>query len=149
MLLKDSISDIRLFSARVVSEKADYIEPILKDIRDLYGQLLAVIRDMGKGIAKGVESIFEGTVVIICHFHFLRALGDRLFKYYHDKFRKNVDKIGVKGKLEELRRNTKTRLKTARKGIDTFLEEISSNRKEELAFKGKGAHILRAFNMIE
>jgi len=73
-------------------------------------------------------------------------LDDRLFKYYHDKFRKNVDKIGVKGKLEELRRNTKTRLETARKGIDTFLEEISSNRKEELAFKGKGAHILLGEN---
>jgi hypothetical protein len=121
MLLKDSISGIRLFSARVVSEKADYIEPILKDIRDLYGHPLAVIRDMGKGIAKAVESIFEGTVVIICHFHFLRALGDRLFKYYHDKFRKNVDKTGVKGKLEELRRNAKTRLKTAR---DSFAVEI-------------------------
>lgn len=276
MLLKDSISGIRLFSARVVSEKADYIEPALKDIRDLYGQPLAVIRDMGKGVAKGVESIFGGAVVIICHFHFLRALGDRLFKYYHDKFRINVDKTGVKGKLEELRRNAKTRLKTAqdpfaveilnelvcilddvltsfgeglgypfdlsklrfyerclkaekhveqlvercikawnrvaivydvhnvlkglhkssyrlakyaeilqerevwfekarqalrwkngpiplstkvrwgdgelkaaRKGIDTFLEEISSNRKEELAFKGKGSQLLRAFSTIE
>lgn len=276
ILLKDSISGIRLFSARVVSEKADYIEPILKDIRDLYGQPLAVIRDMGKGVAKGVENVFEGAVVIICHFHFLRALGDRLFKYYHDKFRKNVDKTGVKGKLEDLRRKAKTRLKTARdpfaveilnevvgilddvltssgeglgypfdlsklrfyerclkaekhigklvercikawnrvaiaydvhnvlkrlhkssyglakyaeilqerevwfkkarralrwkngpiplstkvrwsdgelkaarKGIDTFLEEITLNRKEELAFKGKGSHLLRAFGTIE
>lgn len=121
MLLKDSISDIRLFSERVVSEKADYIKPILEDIRDLYGQPLAVIRDMGKGIAKAVDNVFEGTVVIICHFHFLRALGNRLFKYYHDKFRKNVDKTGVKGKLKELRRNAKTRLKTVR---DPFAAEI-------------------------
>ena len=44
MLLKDSISGIRLSSERVVSEKADYIEPILEDIRDLYGPPLAVIR---------------------------------------------------------------------------------------------------------
>ena len=86
MLLKDSIFGIRLSSERVVSEKADYIEPILEDIRDLYGPPLAVIRDMGKGIAKAVDNVFEGTVVIICHFHFLRALGNRLFKYYHDKF---------------------------------------------------------------
>ena len=121
MLLKDSISGIRLFSERVVSEKADYIKPILEDIRDLYGQPLAVIRDMGKGIAKAVDNVFEGTVVIICHFHFLRALGNRLFKYYHDKFRKNVDKTGVKGKLKELRRNAKTRLKTVR---DHFAAEI-------------------------
>ncbi len=276
MLLKDSISGIRLFSTRVVFEKADYIEPILKDIRDLYGHPLAVMRDMGKGVAKGVDNVFEGAVVIICHFHFLRALGDRLFKYYYQDFRKNVDKTGVKGKLEDLRRKAKTRLKTARdpfaveilnelvgvldevltssgeglgypfdlsklrfyerclkaekrveklvescikawnrvaiaydvhdvlkrlhkssyglakyagilqerevwfekarqalrwkngpiplstkvrwsngelkaarKGIDTFLEEISSNRKEELAFKGKGTHLLRAFGTIE
>lgn len=121
MLLKDSISGIRLFSERVVSEKADYIKPILEDIRDLYGQPLAVIRDMGKGIAKAVDNVFEGTVVIICHFHFLRALGNRLFKYYHDKFRKNVDKTGVKGKLKELRRNAKTRLKAVR---DPFAAEI-------------------------
>lgn len=121
MLLKDSTSGIRLFSERVVSEKADYIKPILEDIRDLYGQPLAVIRDMGKGIAKAVDNVFEGTVVIICHFHFLRALGNRLFKYYHDKFRKNLDKTGVKGKLKELRRNAKTRLKTVR---DPFAAEI-------------------------
>jgi len=31
-------------------------------------------------------------------------LGDRLFKYYYKEFRKNVDKTGVKGKLEDLRR---------------------------------------------
>jgi hypothetical protein len=121
MLLKDSISGIQLFSERVVSEKADYIKPILEDIRDLYGPPLAVIRDMGKGNAKAVDNVFEGAVVIICHFHFLRALGNRLFKYYHDKFRKNVDKTGVKGKLKELRRNAKTRLKTAR---DPFAVEI-------------------------
>jgi hypothetical protein len=121
MLLKDSISGILLFSERVVSEKADYIKPILEGIRDLYGQPLAVIRDMGKGIAKAVDNVFEGTVVIICHFHFLRALGNRLFKYYHDKFRKKVDKTGVKGKLKELRRNAKTRLKTVR---DPFAAEI-------------------------
>lgn len=121
ILLKDSISNIRLFSTRVVSEKVDYIEPILRDIRDLYGQPLAVIRDMRKGVAKGVDNVFEGAVVIICHFHFLRALGDRLFKYYYKEFRKNVDKTGVKGKLEDLRRKAKTRLKTVR---DTFAIEI-------------------------
>lgn len=48
ILLKDSISGIRLLSSRVVSEKADYIEPILQGIHDLFGQPLAVIRDMGK-----------------------------------------------------------------------------------------------------
>ncbi|NQE53818.1 hypothetical protein C5S29_09515 [ANME-1 cluster archaeon GoMg3.2] len=35
MLLKDSIFGIQLFSERVVSEKADYIKPVLEDIRDL------------------------------------------------------------------------------------------------------------------
>lgn len=40
-------------------------------------------------------------------------------------------------------------LKAARKGIDTFLEEITSNRKEGLVLKGKGSHLLRAFGTIE
>ena len=40
-------------------------------------------------------------------------------------------------------------LKAARKGIDTFLEEITLNQKDELAFKGKGSHLLRAFDTIE
>jgi len=38
-----------------------------------------------------------------------------------DKFRKNVDKTGVKGKLEDLRRKAKTRLETVR---DPFAAEI-------------------------
>ena len=40
-------------------------------------------------------------------------------------------------------------MKAARKGIDTFLEEIRSNRKEELVLKGKEYHLLRAFGTIE
>lgn len=40
-------------------------------------------------------------------------------------------------------------LKAARKGIDTFLEEIRLNRKEELVIKGKRAHFLCAFGTIE
>ena len=40
-------------------------------------------------------------------------------------------------------------MKTARKGIDTFLEEISSNRKEVLVLRGKGSHLLRDFGTIE
>jgi len=40
-------------------------------------------------------------------------------------------------------------LKAARKGIDTFLEEISLNQREELSCKGKGTHLLRAFGTIE
>ena len=40
-------------------------------------------------------------------------------------------------------------LKAAIKGIDTFLEEISLNQREELSFKGKRFHLLRAFRTIE
>ena len=143
---------------------------------------------------------------IICHFHFLRALGNRLFKYYERclKSEKHVEQLvercinawnrvaiayDVHGVLKRLHKSsyrlakyaeilqerevwfkkarlalrwkngpiplsTKVRwsdgeLKAARKGIDAFLEEISSNRKEGLAFKGKRSHLLRAFGTIE
>jgi len=36
-VLKDSISGIRLLSARVPSEKSDHIKQLLEIIRDLYG----------------------------------------------------------------------------------------------------------------
>ena len=107
MILKDSISGMRLLSARVPSEKSDHIKQLLEVIHKLYGHPLAVIRDMGKGIAQSVEEVFNGVVVIICHFHFPRALGDRLYKHYYKTFRKDLDKTGVSGKLKELRRKAK------------------------------------------
>ena len=80
---------------------------------------------MGKGIAKSVEDVFCGVVVIICHFHFLRALGDRLYKHYYKTFSKDLDKTGIKRKLKELRRKargSKTRNPLAREILGELVD---------------------------
>ena len=110
---------------------------MLEVIRDLYGQPLAVIRDMGKEIAKSVEDVFCGVVVIICHFHFLRALGDRLYKHYYKTFSKDLDKTGIKGKLKELRRKAKGS-KTRNPFAREILEELVDILDDVLSSSGEG-----------
>lgn len=53
----DSISDIVLDNEKIASEKSDYIIPFLERIKKQYGNPLAVVQDMGKGILK-FEIIF-------------------------------------------------------------------------------------------
>ena len=75
----DSITDIVLGNIKIPSEKAEFILPFLREIKANFGNPLAVVQDMGKGIMNAVEEVFDGIRIFICHFHFLRDIGKDLF----------------------------------------------------------------------
>lgn len=75
----DSITEIVLGNVKIPSEKAAKIIPFLRRIARLFGQPLAVVIDMGRGIMKAVEEVFADIPFFICHFHFLRDIGKDLF----------------------------------------------------------------------
>jgi len=95
----DSIMKIVLGNCKILSEKSDNIIPFLKDIKDLFGEPLALVHDMSRGIIKAVSNVFPNTLDFICHFHFLRDIGKDLLETEYDNIRKRLTKYGVTGKL--------------------------------------------------
>lgn len=80
----DSLSEIVLGNVKLPAEDEASIVPFLKRIKATFGDPLALVHDMGRGILKAVAHVFPGVADFICHFHFLRDIGkDFLGGEYH------------------------------------------------------------------
>jgi hypothetical protein len=101
----DSISDIVLGSIKIASEKADFVVPFLRKIKVRFGNPLAVVQDMGKGIMNAVEEAFDGIRIFICHFHFLRDIGKDLFGDDYDVIRKRLRKHAIVCELKNMKKS--------------------------------------------
>ena len=75
----DGISELVLSSIKIPSEKKELLVPFFEQILKQYGEPIALVHDMGKGILAAVEEVFPSTPDFICHFHFLRDIGKDLF----------------------------------------------------------------------
>jgi hypothetical protein len=75
----DEITELILSNVKLPSENSKDIIPFLTQIKKNYGNPLALVHDMGKGICLAVNEVFPGTPDFICHFHFLRDIGKDLF----------------------------------------------------------------------
>ena len=95
----DSIMKIVLGNCKLLSEKSDDIVPFLEDIKDMFGEPLASVHDMAKGIIKAVGIVFPDSLDFICHFHFLRDIGKDLLEAEYDDIRKRLTKHRITGKL--------------------------------------------------
>lgn len=104
LLMKDSWSEIRLLAASIAGESASTVASHLKTLRRYLGKPVAAIRDMGMGIETAIVEIFPGIYVITCHYHFLRAVGLRLFDNTYSGFQSRVDRTGIKKRLRILRK---------------------------------------------
>ena len=112
LLIKDNWSGIRLLAASIPTDAADYVKPHLETLRMQFGNPVAAIRDMGDGIEIALNEVFPGVYVITCHYHFLRAVGQRLFNSIYFNFQRRVDRTGIKKNLRKLQKRFKKRKAT-------------------------------------
>ncbi len=75
----DSITEIVIDNVKLPSENSDQIIPFLTRIKKAYGNPIAMVHDMGRGILKAVKAVFPNVPDFICHFHFLKDIGKDLF----------------------------------------------------------------------
>jgi len=97
----DEITEIVLENVKLSSEKAEKIIPFLHDIKERYGEPLAVVHDMGKGITNASEEVFPDCPDRICHYHFLADIGEDLFGKENARIRGRLSKHGIQGKLRK------------------------------------------------
>lgn len=103
----DSLSEIVLGNVKLPAESEAHIVPFLKRIKKSFGDPLALVHDMGKGILAAVANVFSNVPNFICHFHFLRDIGKDFLGTPYDTIRKQLRKHGVSGALRRQARQLK------------------------------------------
>jgi hypothetical protein len=142
----DSIMQIVLGNAKMRSEKSDDIIPFLRDIKDLFGQPLALVHDMSAAIIKAVGKVFPNTLDLICHFHFLRDIGKDLLEKEYGSIRKRLKNHGISSTLYQRMHSLKRKVNDNWQLIDL----IESDQQQPLQYKELIRHmpIFEAFSLI-
>ncbi len=118
-----------LMAVRVPSEHEDYLRPLVEKTAALFGVPIATVRDMGEGVAKAVAPLrARGVPDFICHYHFLAAVGKKLFeKPYRllgNLLRQHKVQGDLRALLRQLRRYRKSSTFTGRFGSGPVREDL-------------------------
>ena len=130
----DEIAQIVLDNVKIPSEKADKIIPFLERIRNCYGIPLALVHDMGAGILSAVKTVFPGVSDYICHYHFLRDIGNDLYGVEYARLRSELRKYGIRAFIGKV-------VKTLEEKIDTC-PELARNLDCYLEAEGKTGNVM-------
>jgi hypothetical protein len=95
------MTEIVLDNVKLPSEKAELLIPFLRQMKQQYGEPLALVHDMGKGILLAIEEVFPGKPDFICHFHFLRDIGKDLFEEPYQRIRNRIQKLNLRTLLRQ------------------------------------------------
>lgn len=106
----DEIVDIVLGNVKLPSEKAELIAPFLKDFKRNFGDPLAAVHDMSNAICSAIQEVFPGVPDYICHYHFLRDLGNDLFELENSLLRGKLREHGTRSALRETAKKFKEKI---------------------------------------
>lgn len=95
----DEVSNFILANVKVPAENKEQIIPFLKEIKNQYGDPLAVTSDMGRAFLSAISEVFPERPNYICHFHFLRDIGKDLLEKQYSVIRNRLKKYGIKSRL--------------------------------------------------
>jgi len=98
------MTEITIDSWIMPSESRHYIKPFLQHIKDTYGTQLVVIGDMSKEISGAASEIYPGVTHQICHSHYVRNLGDILFKHRYKQLRNKIVNAKILSKFSSLKK---------------------------------------------
>ncbi len=92
-----------LHAARIRTENVVALQPVLQATLDDFGPPLAFVRDLGSAVAKAVASCrTPPSLDLVCHFHFLAAVGGRLLDADHARLRHGLARWKVRSGLRAL-----------------------------------------------
>jgi hypothetical protein len=122
----DSLSEIVLGNVKVPSENTAAIVRFLKLIKRRYGVPVAIVHDLGAGLLAAVKIVFPGVPDFICHFHFLRDLGQDLLDADYEAIRQRLRHHGITETLQQQARQLKNTLAAAPQadGVERFCQSL-------------------------
>ncbi len=101
---------ITLFAESMVTEKEEYIIPIFQRFKAIFGDPIAIVRDMGAAMISSCNKEFPDIPQQICHYHFIRALGMKIFDDIYSEFRSALIKSKIIKNLHYIRKEIKQKI---------------------------------------
>ena len=98
----DAQEKLVLGSIKAPSESTKSVSSLLEQVKNDYGDPLAIVHDLGKANLSAVQNVFPGLADYVFHFHFLRDIGKDLFGYEEAQVRSILQGCGIKGRLRAL-----------------------------------------------
>jgi hypothetical protein len=94
-----------LHAVKIASENAEELCPCIEETIRLFGDPSAIVRDLSTAEAGAVEGLRKkGIPDLICHYHFLGAIGKKLFDEPYAGLRNLLRQSKVRTQLRELLR---------------------------------------------
>jgi hypothetical protein len=98
-----------LMAIRIDSERDDYLRPLIEKTVALFGDPVAIVRDLGEGGARAVAPLRDqGIPDLVCHYHLLAAVGknlcDTLYTSLRNLLRRSRLRTDLCTLLRDLRR---------------------------------------------
>jgi len=104
-LCMDGIRGWVLLSEKIGAESGQILAPVVQRTVEVFGDPVATVRDLGGGMEAAVAPLRErGIPDLVCHQHFLKAVGTKLMEKAYDRLRALLKGIGLQSALVELRR---------------------------------------------
>jgi len=123
----DGIAQIVLDNIKLPSEKAERLIPFFRKIKRQYGDPVALVHDMGRGILSAVKTVFPGIPDFICHFHFLRDIGKDLFETEYATIRNRLKTHKIRSLLRQRLKALKKKIGDDPTAFDCLLVSIDRN----------------------
>ncbi len=93
---------------KIATERAELIQPCLRETVELFGTPCAAVRDLGKAVIPALKNFVKEFALDIpllgCHQHFAADIGKDLLEPSHAELRKLFKRIGVRADLRRLAR---------------------------------------------
>jgi len=131
----DGISELVLDTIKIPSEKKELLIPFFQRIKEQYGEPVALVHDMGRGIVAAVEAVFPTVKDFICHFHFLRDTGKDLLLDEYTAFQKRLKKFKVRPLLRLRAKYLEQKIDPDPEMLDTILTSLESGTWQTTAFE--------------
>lgn len=118
-----------LMAARIPSENADDMRPIVNKTTEWFGDPVATVRDLGDAGANALDALRQRAIPdLVCHYHFLGAVGKKLFDNPYALLRRllRTSHVGrdLRELLRELRRYHRSRIYRGRFGPGVVREDV-------------------------
>jgi hypothetical protein len=92
-----------LLAARIPSESGESLRPLVAETVARFGDPIATVRDLGEAGASAVAPLRDrGIPDLLCHFHFLSAVGKKLFDKAYSRLRDRLRALRIKVHLREI-----------------------------------------------
>ncbi len=124
----DGLSKIVLGNLKIPSENACQIIPFLQRIQQAFGNPVALVHDMGSAILKAVSVVFPGIADYICHFHFLKDIGNDLFGHDYSTIRRHLKTHRIRTHLRKTAKGLKKIIDTDPESSDCLQRYLQSKR---------------------